>query len=218
MGRNDQSVTTSATPHPYDSANWFSCVTLHWMNTVLRHGYQRPLEKDDIFPVRTQDSMEHLVNKLEKLWEQEVNESRLAGSKPRLWKTFSRMFSWKAYTGMLILTLLRSLSTLSLPPLLWFFLSELEKESQQGYSTFSFVLAAGMVLLAVMKGMTKNHFTGLAEMWGVQLKVASIGLICKKVGQRVIEIFIIIGLGWVCQLVLYHSNCYLALAVSCRLN
>ena len=184
MERNKQSGTTSATPHPYDSANWLSCLTLHWMNTILKRGNQKPLEKDDIFPVRTQDSMEHLVNKLEQLWEQEVNESRLAGSKPRLWKAFCRMFSWKAYTGMLILKLLRSLSTVSLPLLLWFFLLELEKESQQAYSAFSFVLVAGMILLAVMKGMTKNHFTGLAEIWGVQLKVASIGLIYKKVSQR----------------------------------
>lgn len=181
MERNEQSSTTSAIPHPYDSANWLSCVTLYWMNTVLRQGSQRPLEKDDIFPVRTQDSMEHLVDKLETLWEQEVTKSRLAGCKPRLWKAFCRMFSWKAYTGMIILKLLRSLSTAFLPLLLWFFLSDLEKESQQGYSASSFVLVAGMILLAFIKGMAKNHLSGLSEIWGVRLKVASIGLIYKKV-------------------------------------
>ncbi|KAL9973022.1 hypothetical protein ACROYT_G019427 [Oculina patagonica] len=138
-------------------------------------------KKEDIFPVRTQDSMEHLVNKLEKLWEQEVTKSRLTGCKPRLWKAFCRMFSWKAYTWMIILKLLRSLSTVFLPLLLWFFLSDLEKESQEGYSASSFVLVAGMILLAVSKGLTKSHFAGMAEIWGVQLKVASIGLIYKKI-------------------------------------
>lgn len=181
MERNGQSWSTSVISHPYDAANWLSCLTLHWMNTVLRQGSQRPLEKEDIFPVCTRDSMEHLVNKLEKLWQLEINRSRLAGCKPRMWRAFSRMFSWKAYTGMLILKLLRALSVVFLPLLLWFFLSDLESESQRNYSVSSFVLVAGMILLAFIKGLSKNHFSGLAEIWGTQLKVASIGLVYKKV-------------------------------------
>ena len=178
MERNEQSCPTS---HPYDSANWLSCVTLHWMNTVLKRGSQRPMEKEDIFPVRTQDSMEHLVNKLEKLWQQEINRSRVAGCQPRLWRAFSRMFSWKQYTAMFILKSLRAVSVVLLPLLLWFFLFDLENESQQNNSVSSFLLVAGMILLAFIKGISKNHFTGLSEMWGTRLKVASIGLVYKKV-------------------------------------
>ena len=178
MERNEQSYPTS---HPYDSANWFSCLTLHWMNAVLRQGSQKPLEKEDIFPVRTQDSMEHLVNKLETLWQQEINRSRVAGCQPRLWRAFSRMFSWKQYTGMFILKSLRAMSVVFLPLLLWLFLSDLENESQRNNSVSSFVLVAGMILLAFIKGLSKNHFIGLAEIWGAQLKVASIGLVYKNV-------------------------------------
>ena len=181
MERNGQSCSTSVFSHPYDSANWLSCLTLHWMNTVLRQGSQRPLEKEDIFPVRTRDSMEYLVNNLEKLWQQEINRSRLTGYKPRLWRAFFQMFSWKEYTGMLIWKLLRALSVVFLPLLLWLFLSDLENESRRNYSVSSFVLVAGMILLAFIKGLSKNHFSGLAEIWGTQLKVASIGLVYKKV-------------------------------------
>ena len=97
MERNKDNEQSCPTSHPYDSASLLSCLTLHWMNTVLKLGSQRPLEKEDIFPVRTQDSMEHLVNKLEKLWQQEINRSRLRGCQPRLWRAFSRMFSKKQY-------------------------------------------------------------------------------------------------------------------------
>ena len=181
MEQNEQSCQTSVIPHPDDSANWLSRLTLHWMNKVLRQGSQRPLEKEDIFTVRKQDSMEHLVDKLEKLWQQEITRSRLAGCQPRLWRAFSRMFSWKQYTGMLILKTLRALSVVFLPLLLWFFLSDLENESQRKYSVSSFVFVAGMILLAFIKGLSKNHFSALAEIWGTQLKVASIGLVYKKV-------------------------------------
>jgi len=151
------------------------------MNTVLRQGSQRPLEKEDIFTVRKQDSMEHLVNKLEKLWQQEITRTRLAGSQPRLWRAFCRMFSWKQYTCMFILKSLRALSVVFLPLLLWFFLSDLENESQRKYSVSSFMLVAGMILAAFIKGLSKNHFSALAEIWGTQLKVASIGLVYKKI-------------------------------------
>ena len=181
MERNKDNEQSCPTSHPYDSASLLSCLTLHWMNTVLKLGSQRPLEKEDIFPVRTQDSMEHLVNKLEKLWQQEINRSRLRGCQPRLWRAFSRMFSKKQYIGMLILRLLRAVSVVLLPLLLWFFLSDLENESQRNNSVSSFLLVAGMILLAFIKGISKNHFIGLAEMWGTRLKVASIGLVYKKV-------------------------------------
>ena len=182
MVQNEQSYRASVLiPHPNDSANWLSCLTLHWMNTVLRQGSQRPLEKGDIFTVRKQDAMEHLVNKLEKLWQQEITKSRLAGCQPRLWRAFSRMFSWKQYAGMLILKTLHALSVVLLPLLLWFLLSDLENESQPKYSVSSFMLVAGMIFLAFIKGLSKNHFSGLAEIWGTQLKVASVGLVYKKV-------------------------------------
>ena len=180
MEQSEQSCRASD-PHPNDSANWLSYLTLHWMNTVLRQGSQRPLEKEDIFTVRKQDSMEHLVNKLEKLWQQEITRSRLAGCQPRLWRAFSRMFSWKQYAGMLILKTLHALSVVLLPLLLWFLLSDLENESQPKYSVSSFMLVAGMIFLAFIKGLSKNHFSGLAEIWGTQLKVASVGLVYKKV-------------------------------------
>ena len=181
MEQNEQSRRTSEIPHPYDSANWLSCLTLHWMNTILRQGSQRPLEKEDIFTVRKQDAMEHLVDKLENFWQQEITRSRLAGCKPRLWRAFSRMFSWKQYTGMLILRCLRALSVVFLPLLLWVFLSDIENESQQKNSVSSFVLVAGMIFSAFIKGLSQNHFSALAEIWGTQLKVASIGLVYKKV-------------------------------------
>ena len=182
MEQSEQSCRASVLiPHPNDSANWLSCLTLHWMNTVLRQGSQRPLEKGDIFTVRKQDAMEHLVNKLEKLWQQEITKSRLAGCQPRLWRAFSRMFSWNQYAGMLILRFLRALSVVLLPLLLWVFLSDLENESQQKNSVSSFLLVAGMIFLALIKGLSQNHFSALAEIWGTQLKVASIGLVYKKV-------------------------------------
>ena len=183
MERNESTSTSrngTTVPHPYDSANWLSRTTLQWMNTVLRAGSKKPLEKEDIFPVRDVDSMDHLVNKLENEWEREVNNSRAVGCKPRMWKAFFRMFSWKAYAALVTLKVLRLLASVLLPLLLWFFLSDLER-IQQGYSVSSFLFAAGIILLATIKGMTRGHFSGMTETWGIRLKVASIGLVYKKV-------------------------------------
>ena len=186
MEKNESTCATdeTASPHPYTSASWLSRLTVHWMNTILQLGSQRSLEKNDIFPVRTEDSMEHLVAKLESEWKQQIHNTPSTGGKPRLWKALTRMFSWKAYTVILVLRLLRFLSTIFLPILLWFFLSDLEKESQAGYSLSSFMYVTGIILVAVTKGLSKSHSSAMAETWGNQLKVACIGLVYKKVSIR----------------------------------
>ena len=180
MERSEQAVSSRSTaPHPYDSANWLSRVTLQWMNTVLRLGSGKPLEKEDIFPVREADSMDQLVQKLEIEWQREVNYSRAQGCKPRMWRALSRMFSRRAYMTLFILRALRSLASVFQPLLLWFFLSDLE-QVQQGYSVSTFLFVGGTIFLSVIKGLTKNHFSGIGEIWGIRLKVSCIGLIYKK--------------------------------------
>ena len=167
--------------HPYNSANWLSVLTVNWMNDVLKLGSKRPLDKSDLFPIRMEDSMEHLVTALESQWNQEVTNGQLTGRNPRLWKALCRITSWKAYAVIFLLKLLRTLSNIFLPMLVWFFLSDLEHESHGGYSSSSFLYVTGIILLAVTKGLSKNHSAALSEIWGKQLKVACIGIIYKKV-------------------------------------
>ena len=174
------SAKTSST-HPYKSASWLSVITVGWMSGILRLGSKRPLEKKDIFPVRTEDSMEHLVAKLESEWKQEIIGSLTTGCKPRLWKALIRMFTWKEYTVMFVLKLFRFLSTVFLPMLMWFFLSDFEQKMQGGYSASSFLYVTGIVVLAFIKGLSKNHSSAKSEIWGKQLKVSCIGLVYKKV-------------------------------------
>ena len=178
-------------PHPYDSANWLSRVTPQWMNTVLKLGSRKPLGKEDIFPVREEDSMDQLVLKLEIKWQREVYISRAQGCKPHMWRALSRMFSWRAYMTLFILKVLRLLASVFLPLLLWFFLSYLEQE-QQGYSVSTILFVGGIIVVVVTKGLTKNHYTGMTKIWGIRLKVACIGLIYKKVSatdlkQRIVK-------------------------------
>lgn len=167
--------------HPYETANWFTRASLSWMNSILRLGSKRPLVKEDIFPVRTEDSMEYLVSKLKSEWQHEINSCLPSDCKPRLWRAFTRMFSWKAYTLMFVLVLCRFLCTILLPTLMWFFLSEFVRESQGDASTSSYVFVTGIIILALFKGFSKNHSASMAEIWSNRLKVSCIGLIYEKV-------------------------------------
>lgn len=133
------------------------------------------------FPVRTEDSMEYLVSKLKSEWQHEINSCLPSDCKPRLWRAFTRMFSWKAYTLMFVLVLCRFLCTILLPTLMWFFLSEFVRESQGDASTSSYVFVTGIIILALFKGFSKNHSASMAEIWSNRLKVSCIGLIYEKV-------------------------------------
>ena len=196
--KDSKSSTKTAGTHPYESANWFSRATVGWMNSILQLGSKRPLAKDDIFSVRTEDSMGVLVTKLESKWQQEVKRCLPRGCEPRLWKALVRMFSWKAYTLMIFMMLCRFLSTIALPMLMWFFLSEIEKGSQREHSKMPFVFVTGIAVLAFCNGFSRNHSSAIAEIWGNQLKASCIGLIYKKVrlgcidfGAVVIAIYLV---------------------------
>ena len=177
------SNTKAAAIHPCESAKWFSRVTMGWMSSILQLGSKRPLVKDDIFPVRKEDSMQVLVTKLESEWRQEIKRCLPSGGKPRLWKALARLFSWKAYTLMLMLILCRLLCITALPMLMWFFLLEFEKESQDGYSKTLFLFVTGIAILAFCQIFAKSHAGSMAEIWGNQLKVSCIGLVYKKVSM-----------------------------------
>ena len=176
----------TAATHPYESANCFSRAVVGWMSSILQLGSKRPLVKDDIFPVRKEDSMQVLVTKLESEWQQEIKRCLPRGCKPRLWKALVRLFSWKAYTLMLILILCRLLCITALPMLMWFFLLEFEKESQDGYSKTPFLFVTGIAILAFCQIFAKSHAASMAEIWGNQLKVSCIGLVYKKVSMSYI--------------------------------
>ena len=66
-----KSLKTSPRRHPQEEASFVSRVMLWWIIPLLWKGWRRPLEQDDLHPVRDKDQSRKLTEHLEEKWEQE---------------------------------------------------------------------------------------------------------------------------------------------------
>ena len=62
--------------HPEEEANFVSKVMLLWITPLLWKGWRRPLQQEDLHPVRDKDQSCKLTERLEEKWEQEVHSAK----------------------------------------------------------------------------------------------------------------------------------------------
>ena len=82
--------------HPASSANFLSLFTCWWMNSTFRTGNERPLNQSDFLPLKEEDRTRIQTERLQELWDDYTHQcSTTNGKKPKLWKCFLRMLSYK---------------------------------------------------------------------------------------------------------------------------
>ena len=151
-----------------------------WMNGVLRLGNKRPLADKDLFPVLNGYKSEVLVDEVEKCWMEELKRSQSKNRKPRLWKAMIRFIPWESHCLILVLKALQSLSFVFLPLCLWLVLKTINDGSRMD-TKFAFISVALLGITSAIQAVTTHHYNNLADLWGLRLKVALIGLVYKKV-------------------------------------
>ncbi|CAG8547028.1 11089_t:CDS:10 [Funneliformis mosseae] len=82
---------------PEANANIFSKVIFWWAGNIMRIGYKRPLEKDDLYVLNDPKLAKNVTDEFEKSWEKEC--SRSDGKNPSLLKALNRTFGFKFWTS-----------------------------------------------------------------------------------------------------------------------
>ena len=166
--------------NPREKAAFFSLLTFSWMNDVLKLGSKQPLEEKHLFQVETSHQAERLVADLEREWLAEKRASEQNQTKPRLWKAMMRVISCRDYATVLLIRIFYSLSSNSLPLILWFFLRSISTASRASYSTtLAFVIS--ITLISSVRMLCNIHWVFKVEVIAIRLKVAVIGFVYKKV-------------------------------------
>ncbi|KAF0765150.1 hypothetical protein AaE_003006, partial [Aphanomyces astaci] len=52
----ENDVPWSQRPHPLESVNWLSYITVWWMDALIRKGAQAPLTERDVWPLAKADT------------------------------------------------------------------------------------------------------------------------------------------------------------------
>ena len=168
--------------NPREKASFLSLLTFSWINNVLKLGSKKPLEEKHLFEVETSDQAERLVADLEREWLAEKRASEQNRTKPRLWKAMMRVISYRDYATVVLIRIFYSLSSFSLPLLLWFFLRSISTSSRTSYST-TLVFVISIALTSIVRMFCNTHWVFKAEVISIRLKVAVIGFVYKKVSH-----------------------------------
>lgn len=86
------------TVHPWASASWWSRVSIGWVADLLRLGNERPLEFEDLMPLRPEDNGEVLYNVFMEQWPNCTGKYRLVWA---LWNSFGWTFSQAGFLKLL---------------------------------------------------------------------------------------------------------------------
>jgi ATP-binding cassette subfamily C (CFTR/MRP) protein 1 len=78
---------------PESNANIFSRFTFWWVGDLIKLGYKRPLEKDDLYVLNDQRLAKNIISDFEKSWEKEY--TRKDGKPPSLLRALNRVFGLK---------------------------------------------------------------------------------------------------------------------------
>jgi ATP-binding cassette subfamily C (CFTR/MRP) protein 1 len=78
---------------PESNANIFSRLTFWWAGNLMKLGYKRPLEKDDLYVLNNARLAKNVINDFEKSWEKEY--TRKDGKSPSLFRALNHIFGLK---------------------------------------------------------------------------------------------------------------------------
>ncbi|KUI54239.1 Oligomycin resistance ATP-dependent permease YOR1 [Cytospora mali] len=73
---------------PESTANWLSIMLFHWLSPVLRIGYTRPLQTDDLYDMPDYRLAEDHADKLERCWAARLEKNRSIPAGPGSWRPF----------------------------------------------------------------------------------------------------------------------------------
>ncbi|CZR37595.1 uncharacterized protein FPRO_07214 [Fusarium proliferatum ET1] len=191
-------------PMPELQANWLSILTFNWLGRLLRTGYTRPLQAEDLYDMPSDRLAEDHANRLEEAWA-----ARLAVNRGRKPVTSSNPFSWRPFwarhtTDTTVLTLALNdvcfkwfwlgglfklagdLSQILSPLLIRFLIATLSDSSQQGLrSGFGYVV--GLFLLLVFSVTSNVHGFYRSYTTGVLLRGALMHVIYRRATTQLSE-------------------------------
>ncbi|XP_055398793.1 ATP-binding cassette sub-family C member 4-like isoform X1 [Bubalus kerabau] len=71
-------------------------MAIMWLNPLFKIGYKQKLEEDDMYSLLPEDPSQHVGEKLQEYWDQEVKKAEKNAQEPSLMKAIIKCY-WKSY-------------------------------------------------------------------------------------------------------------------------
>ncbi|RMD44640.1 hypothetical protein DV735_g585, partial [Chaetothyriales sp. CBS 134920] len=197
---NHEQIYETVTPEA--RASWLSLLTFDWLSTLLRTGYSRPLQADDLYDLPDSRLVIPHAERLEKAWATrlEANRHKPQAGKWLAWRPFwSRQttdttvltlalnevcYTWFWSGG--LLKMFGDLAQIASPLLIRFLINTLKDPSQKAYRS-GFGYAVGLFLMLAFGVITNVHAFYRSATTGILLRAALMHIIYRRATTRLTE-------------------------------
>ncbi|KAL5975298.1 Canalicular multispecific organic anion transporter 2 [Asimina triloba] len=163
---------------PYATANLFSILTFSWMNPLLKFGYRKTLDLDDVPQLAEKDSVSEVFSVFRnKLEEDATTDSSNRVGKLKLVK--SLLFStWKEVLLSAFFAVLYTFSTYVGPYLIDAFVQYLD--GRREFSNEGYVLVSAFVIGKLVECLSMRHWLFRTQQIGIRARAALVAMIYRK--------------------------------------
>ncbi|KAK8524847.1 hypothetical protein V6N12_029701 [Hibiscus sabdariffa] len=171
------SLSEGTNPVELDEGSFFSKLTFSWINPLLSRGYLRPLTLQDIPSVSTEDESDLAYQKFAGAWESLVREKSSNGGRNLVLRAITKVY-FKENIFIAICAVLRTISVVSLPLLLYAFVnySKREKENLQD----GLVLLGCLVVAKVVESLSQRYWFFASRRCGMRMRSALMVAVYRK--------------------------------------
>ncbi|RNA09361.1 multidrug resistance-associated 4-like isoform X1, partial [Brachionus plicatilis] len=160
-------------PSPLPETGFFSKLTFSWINPLLKLGRKKQLQLSDLYSPVYDDEAEKITEELEKEW---INEQK-THSEPSLARVLMRWYRRKAIINALFIIfqeIIKIIQPLFISIILRYFNGTME-------ITEALIYAGVISVCSIIVGILHHPYYLNACRYGMRLRVASSGLIYKKI-------------------------------------
>uniref|UniRef100_A0AC11AXC6 ATP binding cassette subfamily C member 5 n=1 Tax=Ovis aries TaxID=9940 RepID=A0AC11AXC6_SHEEP len=170
--------TTSKHQHPVDNAGLFSCMTFSWLSPLARKAHKKgELLMEDVWSLSKHESSEVNCRRLERLWQEELNEAGPgAASLRRVVWTFCRT----RLILSIVCLMITQLAGFSGPAFVVKHLLEYTQDTESNLQ-YSLLLVLGLLLTEIVRSWSLALTWALNYRTGVRLRGAILTMAFKKI-------------------------------------
>ena len=149
-------------------------------------GNKRVLEHSDFYPLLEEDKSKALTEKLEQAWQEEVRNSHTKERKARLFRALMKALPWTDYALAGISLFIGVACNILQPLFLGLLLSLLLKFETERQHRWLYIYGSGLCFSALVRILVMNQYQSKVNFMGMRWRIATIGLIYKKVLNHLI--------------------------------
>ncbi|KAM9583222.1 ATP-binding cassette sub-family C member 5 isoform 2-T2 [Trichechus inunguis] len=170
--------TTSKHQHPVDNAGLFSCMTFSWLTSLARVAYKKgELLMEDVWPLSKYESSDVNCRRLERLWQEELNE---VGPDAASLRRVVWIFCRTRLIVSIVCLMITQLAGFSGPAFMVKHLLEYAQAAESNLQ-YSLLLVLGLFLTEIIRSWSLALTWALNYRTGVRLRGAILTMAFKKI-------------------------------------